>query len=162
MAHRWHECRKWITSRLASIRPEDLQGEGLRSRRRVPRHSLPQPSGNASSGSNSNNSSPNRSSSSSSNNNRNNLPEAKPLTRKTKGARSNSSNRCRTISPVQRDRRGKRIELGTSFPTPCKQRSGTSTTFASFAEEDTGRRCALTSSIGPQEDCMRWQGAEGE
>jgi hypothetical protein len=28
MAHRWHECRKWITSRLASIRPEDLHSEG--------------------------------------------------------------------------------------------------------------------------------------
>jgi hypothetical protein len=69
---------------------------------------------------------------------------------------------ARMTSRKQSDRRGKRIEFCTSFPTPCEQRSGTSTTCASYAEEGTEPRCAPTSSIGPLEDCMRWQRAEGE
>jgi hypothetical protein len=165
MAHRWHECRKWITSRLASIRPEDLQSEGAqpeesatplappakkqRQQWQQQQQLQPQP--------------PSSSSSSSNSNNRNSLPEAKPPARKTKGASgSNSSSRCRMTSRKQSDRRGKRIEFCTSFPTPCEQRSGTSTTCASSAEEGTELRCAPTSSIGPLEDCMRWRRAEGE
>jgi hypothetical protein len=123
MAHRWHECRKWITSRLASVRPEDLQS-GVAQPEESATPLAPPPRSSASSGSSSNNNSNSSSSSSNSIINSNTTiqqqpPRAQAPPKDQQGGKKQQQQQLEgTTSRLWNGLRGKLIGFCMSFPTP--------------------------------------------